>query len=45
MAGGGVDVIGTLQARWDQFELMMESHQLMVKDQVEVLKSQVSRNI
>jgi len=24
----------SLQARWDKFELMMESHQLMVKEQV-----------
>ena len=34
VAGGGVDQIGTLQARWDKFELMMESHELMVKEQV-----------
>ena len=34
VAGGGVEMLGTLQARWDKFELMMESHQLMVKEQV-----------
>lgn len=33
-AGGGVDQIGTLKARWDKFEIMMESHELMVKEQV-----------
>jgi dynein heavy chain 2 len=26
--------LNTLQGRWDKFELMMESHQLMVKEQV-----------
>ena len=34
VAGGGVEQIGQLQARWDKFELMMESHELMVKEQV-----------
>ena len=34
VAGGGVEQIGNLQARWDKFEIMMESHQLMVKEQV-----------
>lgn len=34
VAGGGVDELGALRARWDRFEVMMESHQLMVKDQV-----------
>ena len=34
VAGGGVDQIGQLQARWDKFEMMMESHELMVKEQV-----------
>lgn len=34
VAGGGVDQLDTLKARWDKFELMMESHQLMVKEQV-----------
>ena len=36
VAGGGVEVLNQLQARWDKFELMMESHQLMVKEQVTV---------
>ena len=34
VAGGGVEQLSTLQGRWDKFELMMESHQLMVKEQV-----------
>ena len=34
VAGGGVEQIQTIQTRWDKFELMMESHQLMVKEQV-----------
>lgn len=34
VAGGGVDSLSSLQAFWDKFELMMESHQLMVKEQV-----------
>ncbi len=37
VAGGGVEVLTQLQGRWDKFELMMESHQLMVKEQVRVL--------
>ena len=36
VAGGGVEVLNQLQARWDKFELMMESHQLMVKEQVTI---------
>ena len=36
VAGGGVDSLNHLLARWDKFELMMESHQLMVKEQVGV---------
>lgn len=37
VAGGGVESLNQLQARWDKFELMMESHQLMVKEQVILL--------
>lgn len=33
-AGEGIDQIGQLKGRWDKFELMMESHELMVKEQV-----------
>lgn len=34
VAGGGVEQLGELRRQWDKFELMMESHQLMIKDQV-----------
>lgn len=34
VAGGGVDELSNLKTRWDKFEIMMESHQLMIKDQV-----------
>ena len=34
VAGEGIEQIGQLKARWDKFELMMESHELMVKEQV-----------
>ena len=35
VAGGGVEQLTNLQAKWDKYELMMESHQLMVKEQVQ----------
>lgn len=34
VAGGGVEELASLKTRWDKFEIMMESHQLMIKDQV-----------
>ena len=27
-------LVGELRTRWDKFEIMMENHQLMIKDQV-----------
>ncbi|XP_074620352.1 cytoplasmic dynein 2 heavy chain 1-like [Acropora palmata] len=45
VAGGGLEQIGQLQARWDKFELMMQSHELMVKEQVEVMKSNVESRV
>ncbi|XP_025088458.1 cytoplasmic dynein 2 heavy chain 1-like isoform X3 [Pomacea canaliculata] len=45
VAGGGVDSLSQLQGRWDKFELMMESHQLMVKEQVEVMKNNVQARV
>ncbi|XP_022324921.2 cytoplasmic dynein 2 heavy chain 1-like isoform X2 [Crassostrea virginica] len=45
VAGGGVDSLSSLQAFWDKFELMMESHQLMVKEQVEVMKNNVDSRV
>ena len=34
VAGGGVDQLGELRSQWDKFELMLESHQLMIQEQV-----------
>lgn len=34
VAGAGLDSLSSLRAKWDKLELVMESHQLMVKDQV-----------
>lgn len=34
VAGGGMDELAQLRTRWDKFEIMMESHQMMIKDQV-----------
>ncbi|XP_059389924.1 dynein cytoplasmic 2 heavy chain 1 isoform X4 [Carassius carassius] len=45
VAGGGLDSISSLRARWDKFELMMESHQLMIKEQVEVMKGNVESRV
>ncbi|XP_043928516.1 cytoplasmic dynein 2 heavy chain 1 isoform X1 [Protopterus annectens] len=45
VSGGGLDVISNLRAKWDKFELMMESHQLMLKEQVEVLKASVESRV
>ncbi|KAA8593993.1 hypothetical protein FQN60_004827, partial [Etheostoma spectabile] len=38
VAGGGLDSLSSLRAKWDKLELVMESHQLMIKDQVEVMR-------
>ena len=34
VAGAGVEQITELQTKWDKLELLMESHQLMIKEQV-----------
>ena len=34
VAGGRVEQLVELRTRWDKFEIMMESHQLVIKDQV-----------
>ncbi|KAF2973673.1 hypothetical protein EK904_004515 [Melospiza melodia maxima] len=41
VAGAGLDSISNLRATWDKFELMMESHQLMIAEQMEVMKRNV----
>eukprot|EP00051_Salpingoeca_urceolata_P021875 m.349048 g.349048 ORF g.349048 m.349048 type:complete len:4259 (-) comp19881_c0_seq4:199-12975(-) len=44
VAGVGVDLAST-QARWDKFELMLDSHALMIKEQVEVMKAGVESRV
>ena len=39
---GGVDSLNHLLARWDKFELIMESHQHMVKEHVTSLSETIS---
>ena len=43
VAGGGVDELPQLRTRWDKFEIMMESHQMMVRDQVSMRNKTVFR--
>ncbi|XP_061923239.1 dynein cytoplasmic 2 heavy chain 1 isoform X1 [Entelurus aequoreus] len=45
VSGAGVDSLSPLRARWDKLELVMESHQLMIKDQVEVMRSHTTDRI
>ena len=37
VAGSGVEQITELQTKWDKLELLMESHELMIKEQVLIL--------
>uniref|UniRef100_A0A665UBA6 Dynein cytoplasmic 2 heavy chain 1 n=1 Tax=Echeneis naucrates TaxID=173247 RepID=A0A665UBA6_ECHNA len=34
VAGSGLDSLSSFRAKWDKLELVMESHQLMIKEQV-----------
>ena len=34
VAGGGSEQLAQLHTRWDKFELMLESHEMMVREQV-----------
>ena len=43
--GQGVDEVNSLHARWDKFEIMMESFQMMIADQVEKLKENTEKVI
>uniref|UniRef100_A0A3Q0T4R8 Cytoplasmic dynein 2 heavy chain 1 n=1 Tax=Amphilophus citrinellus TaxID=61819 RepID=A0A3Q0T4R8_AMPCI len=45
VAGAGLDSLSSLRAKWDKLELVMESHQLMIKDQVEVMRSHAASRI
>ncbi|KAJ3022561.1 Cytoplasmic dynein 2 heavy chain 1 [Thoreauomyces humboldtii] len=40
VAGGGIDV-SSVQSRWAKLEIMLESHDLMIKEQVDVLRTQI----
>jgi dynein heavy chain 2 len=37
MAGTGVEQLNMLQSKWDKFDLLMESQQMMMKEQVSTL--------
>ena len=39
VAGSGVEMLSDLRTRWDKFEIIMESHQLMIKEQVSKYRS------
>ncbi|CAH2225380.1 cytoplasmic dynein 2 heavy chain 1 [Pelobates cultripes] len=45
VAGGGLDTISNLRAKWDKFELMMESHQLIIREQIEIMKDNVKSRV
>nr|WAW84826.1 cytoplasmic dynein 2 heavy chain 1 [Halisarca dujardinii] len=45
VAGSGVDQLSDLRTRWDKFEIIMESHQLMIKEQVEVMRGNVGSRV
>jgi dynein heavy chain 2 len=44
VAGSSVDLAPVMQ-RWDKFELMLESHALMIKEQVDVMRSNVEGRV
>ena len=33
-AGGGIEQMNELLTEWDRFEVMMESHQMMIRERV-----------
>uniref|UniRef100_H2M4S9 Cytoplasmic dynein 2 heavy chain 1 n=1 Tax=Oryzias latipes TaxID=8090 RepID=H2M4S9_ORYLA len=45
VAGAGFDSLSSLRSKWDKLELVMESHQLMIKEQVEVMRSHAAGRI
>uniref|UniRef100_A0A3P8WNV8 Cytoplasmic dynein 2 heavy chain 1 n=1 Tax=Cynoglossus semilaevis TaxID=244447 RepID=A0A3P8WNV8_CYNSE len=45
VAGAGLDSLSSLRAKWDKLELVMESHQLMIKLRVEVMRSNAAGRI
>uniref|UniRef100_A0A7N9ATV1 Cytoplasmic dynein 2 heavy chain 1 n=1 Tax=Mastacembelus armatus TaxID=205130 RepID=A0A7N9ATV1_9TELE len=45
VAGAGLDSLSALRAKWDKLELVMESHQLMIKEQMEIMRSNAAGRI
>ncbi|CAI8019648.1 Cytoplasmic dynein 2 heavy chain 1, partial [Geodia barretti] len=45
VAGGGMDELPELRTQWDKFEIMMESHQMMIRDQMQVMCSRVEGEV
>ncbi|XP_058489722.1 dynein cytoplasmic 2 heavy chain 1 isoform X1 [Solea solea] len=45
VAGSSLDSLSSLRAKWDKLELVMESHQLMIKEQVDVMRSNAAGRI
>ncbi|KHJ97218.1 hypothetical protein OESDEN_02812 [Oesophagostomum dentatum] len=45
VAGSGVDQMSSLTQEWEKFETMLDSHQQMIKEQVEVLKLNVDTRV
>ncbi|XP_029374274.1 cytoplasmic dynein 2 heavy chain 1 isoform X3 [Echeneis naucrates] len=45
VAGSGLDSLSSFRAKWDKLELVMESHQLMIKEQVKVMRSNAAGHI
>ncbi|KAF7232339.1 hypothetical protein EG68_08731, partial [Paragonimus skrjabini miyazakii] len=41
VSGAGVQALGLTKAKWEKFQLMMESFRLIMKEQLEVMKSNV----
>ncbi|WKX91874.1 hypothetical protein Q1695_010144 [Nippostrongylus brasiliensis] len=45
VAGSGVDQMTSVTDQWEKFEVMLDSHQMMIKEQVEVLRSNVDTRV
>ncbi|PIC50730.1 hypothetical protein B9Z55_000152 [Caenorhabditis nigoni] len=45
VAGQGMEQIDNLEQTWDRFELMLDAHQGVIKEQVEALKTNVETSI
>ncbi|KAL3981549.1 Dynein heavy chain N-terminal region 1 family protein [Acanthocheilonema viteae] len=45
IGGSGAEQLPTVLALWEKFELMLDSHQSMIKEQVDTLKSNVNTRL